>query len=119
MNEASRISYRVFYQKGKQNRTDYLSKNAKHISKLSHAEQTEAEDLQKLLYILHTTPIMDHITLAAIAKATAEDPTLGILQNLIREGKTWIPKGFDIKIQKFILHEMIAGNGIILKGDRG
>ena len=58
---------------------------------------------------------MDHITIAAIAKATAEDPTLGILQNLIREGKTWTPRGADVKIQKFksILPElMIAGNGI-------
>ena len=50
--------------------------------------KVESEDLNNLLYTLHTTPIMDNIGLAAIAKQTKEDEVLTELVDIIKQGKT-------------------------------
>jgi len=79
------------------------------------------EDLNNLLYLLHTTPITDNITIASITKSTAEDPTLSELLHIIKSGKTWIPKSASTKLRKFepILTEItISGNNILLKSER-
>ena len=47
--------------------------------------------LNNPLYTLHTTP-MDHIGIAAIAKATNNDEILKQLQDTVTKGQTWIPK---------------------------
>lgn len=118
------IRFHVTYQKGKINQADYLSRHGKPIEKLTPEEQNEAEDLNNLLYMLHTTPVMDHIGLATIAKETMKDVTLLKLSDLIKSGQP------DIKVSKFkhmkdlmkfksIYAELtITGNNIILKGER-
>ena len=53
-----------------------MSRRAKSISLIPREEQQEADDLNNLLYMLHTTQIMGHIGLANIAKSTKSDPTL-------------------------------------------
>ena len=114
------IRIKVIYQQGKNNQADFLSRHAKPLQKLSLEEQNETHDLNNLLYTLHTTPIMDHLGIARIAKHTNEDTTLRKLRKLIEDGKTWIPKG-DHRLLKFkqILPEITAtGNGILLKNER-
>ena len=74
----------MLFQRGKQTQADFLSRKATPFyQKLPKEQQTEADDLQKLLYILHTTPIMDHIGLGNIAKATMDDPVLSQIQVLL------------------------------------
>ena len=70
------IRYTVKYQRGSSNQADYLSRHAKPIHMLDASEQNESEDLNNLLYILHTTPVMDHIGIATISNATNNDETL-------------------------------------------
>ena len=65
------IPYVVNYQQGNINQADYLSRHAKPINLLPREEQQEAEDLNNLLYMLHSTPVLDHISIAAIANATS------------------------------------------------
>ena len=86
------IRFTVVYQTGKINQADYLSRHAKHIEQLPLNQQREAEDLNNLLYMLHTTPIIDHISIAAIARETSNDNTLSYIADLVKNGKTWIPK---------------------------
>ena len=43
---------------------------------MSNEIQKEAEENNNLLYVLHSTPIMDCISLATIARETASDKTL-------------------------------------------
>ena len=115
------IRFKVVYQKGKKNQTDYLSRRATPIKKCSKEEIEHAESLNNLLYTLHTTPIIDKITLKRIAEETANDTTLSKLQEIVKTGKTWIPKHAEEALQNFktILPEItITGNGILLKGDR-
>ena len=115
------INFKVVYQKGKQNQTDFLSRRAFPLKQCSKEEQEESETINNLLYTLHTTPIIDHISLKAIAEETSKDETLNKLQNIVREGKTWIPNKEDDALRKFkqSLPEItITGNGILLKGDR-
>ena len=115
------IDFEVSYQKGSKNQTDYISRKAKALALLSKEEIEETEELNNLLYMLHVTPIMDHIGISEISKATSKDEILIKLKNLIMKGQTWIPKAEDPKLLKFkgILPELtITGNGIILKGER-
>lgn len=115
------VQFKVTYQEGKRNPADYLSRRARPFEGLPKEEQSEVDDLNNLLYILHTTPIIDHIGLAEIAKYTKEDATLQEVTKLIQDGKMWISKKAEDDIRRFegILQEIsIAGNGILLKGDR-
>ena len=48
------ICYQVLFQRGKQNQADFLSRKATPFYKLPKEQQTEADDLQKLLYIYYT-----------------------------------------------------------------
>ena len=57
------IRFVLMYQEGKLNQSDYLSRHAKPLSKLCSDEQKGPEELNKLLYALHSTPFMDHIGL--------------------------------------------------------
>ena len=115
------IDFRVIYQKGSSNQSDYLSRHAKPFTKATEEEQRRAEEVNNHLYSLHTTPVMDHIGLGTISQETQKDPTLKQLLQIISKSQTWIPKDASEKLKKFnkILSELtITGNGIILKGDR-
>ena len=115
------IKFKVVYQKGRKNQTDYLSRRALPVSKRPVEEQEMADSINNLLYTLHTTPIVDKITLKAIAEETENDPVLKKIKRMIINGETWIQKDEDEGVRKFkpILPEItITGNGILLKGDR-
>ena len=115
------IPYKLIHCKGSSNQADYMTKRSKPLSKLPKNQRKEPEELNNLLYMLHVTPVIDHIGLGSIAVATAEDPVLKKIQSFIREGVEHIPKGEEPEVWKFnqILPElMIAGNGIIFKDDR-
>ena len=112
------IRLKVQYQKGIKNQTDFLSRNAKPLSQLSNEEENEADDINNILYMLHSTPIINHIGLSTIAEHTTSDPILKDLREIIKEGKTWIPKDSGPKLYKFkeILPEItVTGNGIFFK----
>ena len=109
------------YQEGKLNQVDFTSRRAKPLQELTSNEREEVEELNNLLYLLHTTPVMDSIGIANIAIHTKTDGTPGEHSKIIESGQTWIPKSADPKLRKFeqILTEiMIAGNGILFKGER-
>ena len=88
---------------------------------LDASEQSESKDLNNLLYTLHTTPIMDYIGIAAIAKATNDDENLKQLWDIVTKGQTWIPKTAKKELLRFkqILQKITeTGNGILLKDER-
>ena len=71
--------------------------------------------------MLHTTPIIDHISLAKISSETVQDTTLKELTKIIEKGQSWIPKSADTALKKFqqILPELtLTANKIILKSER-
>ena len=51
---------------------------------ISKLEQDEANDLNNLLYTLHTTPIIDKIELGRISTKTKIDPVLSKLAEIVR-----------------------------------
>ena len=115
------IRFKVVYQKGKKNQTDFLSRRATPLKKRSKEEQERSESLNNLLYTLHTTPIMDRITLKTISEETSKDNVLAELKKIVKAGQTWIPKYAEEGLQKFktVLPEItVTGNGILLKGER-
>ncbi len=115
------IDFSVQYQKGTSNQADYLSRHAKPFEKTSPEDQENAREVNKLLYVLHTTPIMDYIGLSTIAEETEKDPTLAQLRTILKRSQTWIPKNAPEALQKFskIISELtVTGNGIILKSER-
>ena len=115
------IRFHVEFQKGKSNQTDYISRRGKPLEKVPKHEQEELDDLNNLLYVLHTPPIIDKMELGRIAQQTKEDPVLSKLTRIIKQGKTWIPKSETAELQSFgqILPELaITGNGILMKDDR-
>ena len=68
---------------------------------LDTSEQSESEDLNNQLYTLHTTPIMDHIDIAAIAKATNNDENLKQLRDIVTKGQICIPKTAKEELLRF------------------
>ena len=70
------VMYSVVYRKGKLNQSDYISRHAKPIERMSLQIQREAEENTNLLYVLHSTPIIDCISLTTIATETSSDKTL-------------------------------------------
>ena len=115
------INYTVQYQQGKANQSDYLSRHGKPQSSLAEEQQKETGDLHNLLNLLHTTPIINHLSISSIATCTKEDPTLAQLLKIVKSGKAWIPKFSSAKLKKFepILSEItMTGNTILLKSDR-
>jgi hypothetical protein len=108
------IPYSVEYRKGAFNQADFMSRRAKPLTKLPKKQQAESEELNNLLYTLHTTPVIDHIGLSRIAEETTADGTLSKIQKYIRSGQNWISKQESPEIQRFrtILPELtITGNG--------
>ena len=73
------------YQKSKLNLTDYISRRGKPTGKEPVQQQKEVQGLNNLLYTLHTTPIIDHITLATIPRETAKDETLAQLIKIVKK----------------------------------
>ena len=115
------VQFRLEHCKGKRNWADFIGRHPKPFSSLPLEQKAEADALNNLLYILHTTPITDQLGLGTIAVATGKDPVLSKVQAYIRDGANKIPKHEDPKVLKFdqILSElMIAGNGVIFKSDR-
>ena len=67
-------------------------RHGKPFCTLTEEEQNEADELQNLLYLLHTTPVIDHLGISLIAKHTEEDPILLQLLHIVKSGKKWILK---------------------------
>ena len=57
------VPYTLKYQKGKKNVADYMSRHAKPLPKLPISEQKESQELSNLLYMLHSTPCVYHISI--------------------------------------------------------
>ena len=115
------VPYLVGYQKGSLNQADILSRQAKPFSTLPVEHQKEAHELNNLLYMLHATPIVDHISLAQIAKKTDSDPVLSRVRELVRQGAKTASRDDVDDVRRFnqLLADMtVTGNGIILKDDR-
>lgn len=115
------IDFTVHHCKGSKNQSDYLSRHARPYAHTTGEEQCQAEEVNNRLYMLHTTPVIDHIGLGTIAEETKKDPTLQQLSDILHRSQTWIPTTASAKLKKFnsIMNELtVTGNGIILKYDR-
>ena len=98
-----------------------MSRHARNISHLPIEQRKECNEINNLLYALHTTQIIDHITLATIAIQTKQDKTLSKIQDYLKKGYSKIPQNASKEVKKFgpILPELtIVANGIIFKDDR-
>jgi len=74
----------VEYQKGSLNNADIMSRQSTPLTTLPSKQQKEAHELSDLLYMLHTTPIVDHISLAQIGEKTESDPVLSRVRDLVK-----------------------------------
>ena len=88
---------------------------------LSRDQQNEADDINNLLYLLHTTPIIDHLGLAEIAAETQKDGTLKKKTKLIKNAKTMDSKNSSFssaRIQKHPNRSKNNGEWNLFKVDR-
>ena len=98
------IQFEVAYLEDKHNQFGYLCRKAKNLMLLLRNQQDKVDDTNNLLYLLDTTPIIDHVGSIEIATETEKN---GKLQN---------PKTADPQEQTFEIS--ITGKGILVKGDR-
>ena len=96
------IPYTVEYRKGKLNQSDYLTRHAKPLETLCREEKEEPNELNNLLYTLHTTPVTDHIGISTIASETSADEVLKKIVSYVRGG-TWIPKEECEAVEKLMV----------------
>ena len=103
------------------NQADFLSRHATPIEKLTKEEKQETEELNNLLFQLHTAPIIDQMGMKEIAIATKADRTLQKISKYLTKGKLRIANSEDcntLKFQQIMSELFLSGNGIILKGER-
>ena len=115
------IPFVVEYQKGSLNSADIMSRKSTPLKCIPGSQQKEVNELNNLLYALHTTPIVDHISLAKIAQKTMEDEVLTRVTQLIKNGSRKAASSDVEEVKKFnpILDDLsLASNGIILKEER-
>ena len=115
------VPFIVEHCKGKLNPMDYMSRHAQNLSELPPHQRKECNELNNLLYMLHTTPIVDHISLGEISRKTSEDAVLSKLKKVVKEGKSFIDKHESPELKKIspILSELsVTANGILFKDDR-
>lgn len=115
------VPFIVEHCKGKLNPMDYMSRHAQNLSELPLQQRKEHNELNNLLYMLHTTPVIDHIGLGEISRKTNEDAILSKLKKMLKEGKTFVDKHESPELKKFgpILSELsVTANGILFKDDR-
>ena len=96
-----------------------MSRHAKPFDHLAQSEKREVDEINNTLYMLHTAPIIDCLSLRRIAEALKNDDILMQVMSLVRKGKA-IPPAEAGEVKKFdkILNEItITGNRILLKGD--
>ena len=115
------IVFSVEYQKGQINPTDYLSRRGKPFAEIPIEQQKEVDDIKNILYMFHTTPIIDNLGLTRIARKTNKVEILKQLREIIERGPRWIPNTSDACLKKFeqVIPEItLTSNGIILKSER-
>ena len=110
------IQFEVAYLEDKHNQFGYLCRKAKNLMLLLRNQQDKVDDTNNLLYLLDTTPIIDHVGSIEIATETEKNGKLQKIIELINNGKQWIPKTADPQEQTFEIS--ITGKGILVKGDR-
>ena len=89
------IIFCLKFGKGRGNLADYLSKNATQWKSVSKSEREESNNLGKLLYTLHVTPVLDALEIREIAEHFQTDTTLTNLKDLIVNSKTYIPENLQ------------------------
>ena len=115
------IPYVLQYHKGSANISDFMSRHGKPLHMLTIEQQKESEESSNLLYMLHSTQVVDRMGIGHIATETLKDETLSKIQAFIRKGQTTIPRQESDGVRKFapIMHELtLAANGIVMKQDR-
>ena len=115
------IVFSVEYQKGQINPTDCLSRRGKPLAEIPIEQQKEVDDIKNILYMLHTTPIIDNLGLTRIARETNKVEILKQLREIIERGPRWIPNTSDACLKKFeqVIPEItLTSNGILLKSER-
>ena len=83
------ILYVLQYRKGISNISDYMSRHGKILSKLPLDQQKESEESANLLYVSHSTQVVDRIGIGRIAIETRKDETLSKVQAYIRKEKEY------------------------------
>lgn len=62
------VRYEVIYKEGNANQADHLSRYAVLLEKITEYQQTEIAKMNKLLFLLHTTPITNIIGIKTFIK---------------------------------------------------
>ena len=124
------VQFNVIYQKGMLNQTDFLSRRGKPLHKIPVEEQNELNDLNNLLYMLHTTPIIDHISIVCGTLDTnSAKTTLFLVKRQYQKIKKFLHNNFRIDIlydklydilyiiQKCFCYERAANSDLTSKSD--
>lgn len=114
------VRFQVIYQRGTLNQSDFISRRGKPFTQIPKEQQEEMDDLNNLLYMIHSTPVMDKLDLPTIAEETKKDKTLSELSKIVQSSQKWISKNAPDLLRKFepILPEiMVTPRGLLLKGD--
>ena len=112
------MRYEVIYKKDNANQADHLSRHAVLLETLTEHQQTETAKMNKLLFLLHTTPITNTIDIKKIYQETKSDKSLQSIPTAIKKRKLH-SKSVPDEVKKFNNKPVASNaNGLILKGGR-
>lgn len=107
----------VEYRPGKENISDYTSRNPMPLQTYTKFELRTAKEVRRYVNYVVTCNTPKTVTKEQVQKSTDEDPTLLALKGCIHQG--WMDaKAANLQEYKHVFSELAIVDGIVVRGDR-
>ena len=111
------LDYTVRWEKGLENRADYLSRHALPLECITKEERDETEELEKTIWFLQFSPYTEAISIERLIQATQDDTTLRKLKKQLKKG--YITKDKEMAPYAKVFNQLsISDSGLILKEEK-
>ena len=112
------INFKLTWKKGATNPADYASRHATPLSHLPKHIQQELEEYSKLCWLLHKSPYMEYLSIAALQEHTSKDEILQDLSAHILHNRKPEASSNCAAYSKVFDELTISDGGLIMRGER-
>ena len=111
------INSKLIWKKGATNPADYASRHATPLSHLPKHIQQELEEYSKLCWLLHKSPYMEYLSIAALQEHTSKDEILQDLSAHILHNRKPEASSNCAAYSKVFDELTISDGGLIMQGE--
>ena len=114
------MKFEVTWRPGKRNSADFSSRHAMSLNCLPQHVREEANEFNKLCWLLHGSPYIEAISVESLQRHTDKDAMLMLLKECIRKGKKAGTKVCpELRTFTKVFEELtISDGGLIMRGEQ-